>query len=516
MGANTEFHFGVSVNDMDPISRTVYEGLCNGVNKKELSNKYKMPITTINAISKRFRTGQKQAVIIPAVQIYDNISTKNNNDGEREKMNDIVIALFDMSKKEDDVINMIYALNDIFSGKSNESIMKRRLLTQKQMDTIIKLKSAINLAKNSTDEKSEIILSEKDRNVVRSWMIDNCDNKALFYNASTKSIEWVGDNEEQLVDQDKSKNTNRRRRKRLTEEEIDTIIELLTDPSNKITDIANMAEVSISTISRLKSLYADEINERKILNNEQQNEECVIEPSVDIVDINTCNEDITDLQPVNVNSTVRVGLVAERHPMPVDDFIFKNRISSNLMFDYARLERMCREYIEDTIDFDENGCGKQTLVVYVTGIQCVLSSLIKVTNEMKVNLILRHYNSDTNSYARHVIWNQFGSSNIPDEICKLFTNTTNSYVFNCTIDELYNNKSLVKISKVYYRDVAYKNIDHIDTILTKNIDDAFYLMKNHIEKANEKDQKMIIFAKGYKMHNGSYYEDGFDIKLQTK
>lgn len=64
---NTALHFGISIEEMDPVSRKVYDGLMAGISKKELANKYRMDMSTINAISKRFHTGQKVVKITPAL-----------------------------------------------------------------------------------------------------------------------------------------------------------------------------------------------------------------------------------------------------------------------------------------------------------------------------------------------------------------------------------------------------------------------------------------------------------------
>lgn len=84
MKMNTKYHFGVSIEEMDPISRKVYEGLCAGISKKVLSNQYKMPISTVNAISKRFRVGLNQQTA-PAIREYegtnmDQLKSEINNE----------------------------------------------------------------------------------------------------------------------------------------------------------------------------------------------------------------------------------------------------------------------------------------------------------------------------------------------------------------------------------------------------------------------------------------------------
>lgn len=79
---NTALHFGISIEEMDPVSRKVYDGLMAGISKKELANKYRMDMSTINAISKRFHTGQKVVKITPAIREYGNIQVE-------EKLEDI-------------------------------------------------------------------------------------------------------------------------------------------------------------------------------------------------------------------------------------------------------------------------------------------------------------------------------------------------------------------------------------------------------------------------------------------
>lgn len=194
--------------------------------------------------------------------------------------------------------------------------------------------------------------------------------------------------------------------------------------------------------------------------------------------------------------------------MPVNDFIFKTSLSKSIMFDYDKIEDICREYIDEMVDFAD-GEAQQKLVVYVTGIQCVLSSLIKVANEKKVNLTLRHYDSDTNTYHTHVIWDQFGGST-PAEIDELLVNSKSSYTYKCDIKELIENKSCIKIVEVHYNNdtVVYQ-----DAYLAKNTDDMFMLVSDMMKKS---DKDVSIYAKGYDLIKGRFVLNGIDLKLKNK
>lgn len=387
---NTQYHFGVSVEEMDPVSRKVYDELIEGKSKKEIANRYKVPMTVVNCISKRFRTGQKDQKIIPAIQVYESKNVTADDIKEEEK----------------------------------EGI------------------------KPNTDS---IIVSTK--------------------------------------------------KKRMSKEEIEAVINLIAEnPDSSLQEIADASGTTYASIASINRRHKDRILSLRSAKSDAK--EIVVQENND------------NLEPINISESLRVGLVAERHDMPVDSFIFDKPISKKIMFDYDRLERLCKEFIEDNIDFDKDGNSKQTLIVYVTGIQCALSSLIKVANKMKVNLVLRHYNSDTDSYFRHVIWNEFGSKNIPDEIEELLVNSKHSYTYNCTVDELLKNKNLFKVSKVLYK--SDKSIDHIDTILVKCIDDAFNIMKRKMKESEKLKENSIIFAKEYKMSNDRFYESGVEIKLQSK
>lgn len=399
---NTKYHFGVSIEEMDPISRKVYEGLCAGISKKVLSNQYKMPISTVNAISKRFRVGLNQQTA-PAIREYD---ATNMEQITEEK------------------------------PKENNKVLK--------MDQLVEI--------NNEDAKPQ-----------------------------------------------------RKKRKTPTPEDIEMVVDLIKE-GYTYDQIAELTDLSVSTVSRIKAKHAS---------NGQTKKDTIIKSPKKEVETVECkranvNKDIVQI----ANDSIRVGLVADRHVMPVNDFIFKEALSKELMFDYDKIEEICRDYIKDMIDFD-NGKALQSLIVYVTGIQCASSSLIKVTNEMKVNLTFRHYDTDTKTYHTQIIWDKFSNGLLPEELGELLLNCRNSYTYKCNIEELLKNGSLVKLTEVHY-DNNNSNLDYQDMYLTLDTTMAFELANKKVDEANKKNEKVSIYIKGFDLKKGRFVQNGFDLKLRTK
>ena len=89
-----------------------------------------------------------------------------------------------------------------------------------------------------------------------------------------------------------------------------------------------------------------------------------------------------------------VGLIKGRHEMPVENYIFENEIKD--VFDFVSIENQIENFIK------ENKANK--LIVYVTGLTCVTSALIKVCNKYNIKLILMHYNRESNNYIPQLIF----------------------------------------------------------------------------------------------------------------
>lgn len=107
---------------------------------------------------------------------------------------------------------------------------------------------------------------------------------------------------------------------------------------------------------------------------------------------------------------LEVSMVADRHFMPIDTYIFTKSLDSELICDYKEQERIVEQYIKSNISF-QNGIPNKDLVVYATGIQSVLAAIIKTCLKLKVNLDIKHYykNNGKEEYLTQTVFDNFVS-----------------------------------------------------------------------------------------------------------
>lgn len=113
---------------------------------------------------------------------------------------------------------------------------------------------------------------------------------------------------------------------------------------------------------------------------------------------------------------VKVGLIKGRHNMPVENYIFDDSIGD--VFDFEKIRKRIGEFIETEVgvelrngiginqcDYSDVQCftGKDTLVVYVTGLTSVVAELISVCANNGVPLTLMHYDVDTKDYIPQAV-----------------------------------------------------------------------------------------------------------------
>lgn len=117
------------------------------------------------------------------------------------------------------------------------------------------------------------------------------------------------------------------------------------------------------------------------------------------------------------NATIIVGLIAGRHPLPVEDYIFNESIED--VHDYQEIEDHILGFLETEVGFHEtqfgrsiNGVevadshvweGDRPLMVYVTGLTSVTAGLIKVCMMFGIKLTLMHFDASTGNYIPQVI-----------------------------------------------------------------------------------------------------------------
>lgn len=116
------------------------------------------------------------------------------------------------------------------------------------------------------------------------------------------------------------------------------------------------------------------------------------------------------------DNIVRVGLIKDRHSMPVQEYIFDKVIN---VFDYEYMTNVVNSFLRTRMDIEItegialNQCdlktvpiikGKKKLVVYVTGLTSATAEVIKWCAKHGVSLTLMHFDYSTGGYRSQVIF----------------------------------------------------------------------------------------------------------------
>lgn len=217
------------------------------------------------------------------------------------------------------------------------------------------------------------------------------------------------------------------------------------------------------------------------------------------------------LRKIRCDAYLICGLVDGRHDMPTNKYIFDSVSKSN-MFDYEFQEKKCKEFILENIPF-VNRVAAKSLVVYVTGLQCVLAALIKVTAELKVNLVLNHFNSDNGGYVSQVIWNKFNLET-PEgyKFVKRFRESPehNLFTYDTSLDELLKLNDFYVISKYEVRGKG--NVVSCDRVFVKDFNNLWSIYPTFVSQINANNNKCLavnIFSVK-KFNDGKYL---FDDKI---
>lgn len=266
-------------------------------------------------------------------------------------------------------------------------------------------------------------------------------------------------------------------------------------------EIMDKLDISNYTYHTYKKAYEESHKQKK--NNPKVQETMETKPEEKI----PVNEMVTkfELKPIKFSNNVVCGLINGRHDMPTDTFIFDS-ISSENMFNYDLQREICEKFITDNIEF-KNGTACNTLIVYTTGLQCTLATLIKVTNEMKVNLIINHYNSDNGKYMSQTIWDSFGSV---DEKYKFIENFVQNadrslYTYDSTIEELMNQQEIYIISQSKMEHMTKKPLCR-DRIFIKDYENLWDIYASAIKSINKntKDLMSVNIYKAEKQPDGRF------------
>ena len=261
------------------------------------------------------------------------------------------------------------------------------------------------------------------------------------------------------------------------------LLELAQDLDKKL--ISEKYKIGINTIFKIYSKNREQINDiKKSLPSKKTdntiNSACDINDKIvftypddikfnanellmKISEISSINESSLNMERdcIPVLSEVIFGMIRHRHPMPTNNYIF-DTMSSDLMFDYDKQYEVTKRNILKCVNIVD-GVAQNFITLYVTGLSCVLSTIIRVCNDLKINLTLMHHNKSTNKYQSQIVFNSFTPQNVcPKELNNIARRKL--CTCGCTADEFVSNNGGYEIIKVY--------IDSSDT--SKTLEQSTY------------------------------------------
>lgn len=201
-----------------------------------------------------------------------------------------------------------------------------------------------------------------------------------------------------------------------------------------------------------------------------------------------CEEILTSVIPEGFSFNKRVreidyaGLCADRHDMPIDNFIF-NVLNESEMFDYETQYNHAVEWLKENV---KTG----TLYLYMTGMQCILAATIKACYDLGIGLTLLHRNAAKQIYEKQVVWENKAVVSEFDIACEFIRRKGVIYKTDTDI----NNEKFYTIS---VNKVCDKNDGFMETayLCCSTMEQACSLLPQYITKINERrgDQKLCVF-----------------------
>ena len=171
------------------------------------------------------------------------------------------------------------------------------------------------------------------------------------------------------------------------------------------------------------------------------------------------------------NYIVEVGLVGERHEIySIKKYIFEKSLTQEQLLDFNYQYEHAKEFLKDNIENE-----KQTLMVYCTGLQSVLATVIKACHDMEINLILKHMNTNTKSYDSQVIWD-FGHLK---DVSYPFESIKTIYGYKCKLSDVLEavNVYAITLTTVDKNDYSFTDKQYI---IATDVDDAWNLYQKFV------------------------------------
>ena len=209
--------------------------------------------------------------------------------------------------------------------------------------------------------------------------------------------------------------------------------------------------------------------------------------------------------PVQIGNIKTIGLapiycnlVNDRHYTGNGIAVFDN-IEDEQVNDFKYLDSMVEKFINEHVDFSASGKSKNKLIVYLTGLQSALISLVNVCYKRGVPIEAMHYNTSDKNYVNQTILPGFIDESVDAGPWKTILESRAKNLWFCDCDP---NKIEIERDDLYaivvQKSRNNNSMDYSSYIITDSIDKMWAIYGKivaHILSIKPSDAKFIVFAK---------------------
>lgn len=215
-----------------------------------------------------------------------------------------------------------------------------------------------------------------------------------------------------------------------------------------------------------------------------------------------------------ITNKVSVGMISDRHNMGILEYIFEGPLSEDEIGNLKWQREIIDNFIYNHFTYNkETDSYVETMVLYCTGLQVILGSIIKECYDLHCNLVLMHYDGN-DSYYQQVIFTDFSKNNtvINHPFIKL-EKKGKVYFYKMSIGELNKNvdKEMYCISLNTHKEDSNEFVPgECSYIICKSIAEAFELYPEFVNiciSQKDRSRNSVFVAKITYNNNGFTFGD---------
>ena len=282
----------------------------------------------------------------------------------------------------------------------------------------------------------------------------------------------------------------KKKRSNITDDTVAKIVRELSLNKLSKTDIAKKYQVSYSSVMRIQKAHEEKIKNKPMFSTAL---------------------DSSKFMRLQGRNFVRLGLIYGRHPdMPTDNFIYDGAFDSELISDYEKQYELADYALQKEIKFVD-GKPINGLMLYTTGLQPALVSVLKVVNHRNIPTIVMHYNTDTCAYDAQDYNSDMLADfcdDIPYVLEKVIERSRQFFLYDCSADDITNAKNIWEVCRCQYDSPSgsiNRSILWIDTVVFVNEDAAWTYFR---EQSNAIEENQSIYLNSDVIKNGRLSKDG--------